>query len=685
MTNLPIRIAVDIGGTFTDLVLLDFRTHTRTIAKVPSTPPDYSLGVVEALTRVGVEISEIDLLIHGTTAHLNALLERRGATTALLTTEGFGDVYKIARGNRIRMYDLHYANPLPLVPRFLIREVRERIGAQGEVITPLEEGTAASLDIESLNVEALAICLLHSYANSVHEEALAAQIRTLAPSLNVYTSFDICREWREYERTSTTVINAYVSPILASYLGKLRERLEHHGFQKPVFLMQSNGGLIESAHAERRGALTLMSGPVGGAVGCVTLGRELDQPNLICIDMGGTSFDFGLVLNGVLATTSEREIAGFPLLAPTVDIQTIGAGGGSIAWLESGALRVGPRSAGAVPGPACYARGGIEPTVTDANVVLGRLSPTAALGGDLPLSPELAAEAMRSIAKPLGLEINRAAEGVIDVVNTKMANAIRSITIGRGIDPRGFALVAYGGAGPLHAAALAEELGIRRVIVPDASGVFSARGMLQADVRHEQSQTVLVPLSEQSLAQLGPQFERLETGLAKLLLSEGIESSRMAFRRSLDMRYVGQEYFINVVLPDEKADCSPVGLKERFDDTYDHQYGHKNLAEDVEIVNARVEGVGRFDEASSPGFARHFLHEARPSRAPRERIRSVVFHGDRCPTRVLDRTVIELGMTIDGPAIVEEHTCTTLVPPGWVAGIDELGNLTVRHHDEAEL
>ncbi|MFC2105327.1 hydantoinase/oxoprolinase family protein [Candidatus Bipolaricaulota bacterium] len=685
MTELPIRAAVDIGGTFTDLVLLDLRTGVCTISKVPSTPPDYSIGVLDALGDVGVEISDIDLLIHGTTAHLNALLERKGATTALLTTEGFGDVYKIARGNRIRMYDLHYANPVPLIPRFRISEIRERIGAQGEVVVPLEEDAAASLKLAASDVEALAICLLHSYANSSHEEALVAQIKEIAPSLSIYPSFEICREWREYERTSTTVINAYVSPILASYLGKLRERLAHAEFQKPVFLMQSNGGLIESVHAERRGALTLMSGPVGGAVGCVALGRELDEPDLICIDMGGTSFDFGLVVNGVLATTSEREIAGFPLLAPSVDIQTIGAGGGSIAWLESGALRVGPRSAGAVPGPACYARGGIEPTVTDANVVLGRISTSAALVGTLTLSPQLAAEAMRSIAELLGLGNDRMAEGVIDVVNTKMANAIRSITIGRGIDPRSFALVAYGGAGPLHAAALAEELGIRRVIVPDASGVFSARGMLQADVRHEQAQTILAPLNEQNLALLGPQFERLEADLARLLLSEGIESSRMAFCRSLDMRYVGQEYFINVILPEQKATYSPVELKDRFDDTYDRQYGHKNLAEDIEIVNARVEGIGRFDEASSSRFAGHLSPELEHDRTTRAQTRSVIFKGVGCPTRVLERSVIVSGETVEGPAILEEHTCTTLVPPGWVAGIDELGNLILRHHDKAEL
>jgi len=679
--RLPVRAAIDIGGTFTDLFLVDYRTNQEYVVKVPSTPPDYSVGILDALQQAGVAISEIDLLVHGTTAHLNALLERKGARIGLVTTEGFGDVYKIARGNRAHMYDLHYSNPIPLVPRFLVQEVRERIGPQGDVVIALEDGAASRLGLERLDIEAVAICLLNSYTNSAHEEALAAEIRSMIPSLDVYPSFEICSEWREYERTSTTVLNAYVSPILSSYLGKLRSRLSLQGFEKPVFLMQSNGGLIESTLAERLGALTLMSGPVGGAVGCVRLAEELGEPNLIAIDMGGTSFDFALVMAGTLLTTSEREVAGFPLLAPSIDIHTIGAGGGSIAWLESGALRVGPRSAGAVPGPACYGHGGTEPTVTDANVVLGRLPSIASLGSDLPLSELRAVDAIRAIAEPLGLDVNRMAEGIINVVNAKMANAMRSITIGRGIDPRDFALVAYGGAGPLHAAALAEELGICRVLVPGAPGVFSARGMLQADIRHEDARTVLLPLIGQTLSDLQLQFEDLETGLSDLLQSEGIQASCMTFRRSLDMRYVGQEYFINVPLPYAEADLSTGEIKERFGSSYDRQYGHKNLAEDVEIVNIRAEGEGCFEEGLRTGLAGSVSAEAGGDRGASPKIRRVTFSGAVWDGRVLTRAQLRLGRSWEGPLIIEEDTCTTLVPPGWDVEVGSSRSLVLTRHD----
>jgi N-methylhydantoinase A len=680
MKHMPLRVAVDIGGTFTDVVVLDLRRNVKTVAKAPSTPDDYSLGVMNALKQVGAKVSDIDLLIHGTTAHLNALLQRNGAATALVTTKGFGDVYKIARGNRIRMYDLHYRNPEPLVARFHIREVAERLDAQGRVIVPLEEDAAESLSLESLDVEAIAVCLLHSYVNPDHEDRLARAIRARLPSVEVYPSFEICREWREYERTSSTVINAYTSPILSSYLASLRTRLAGEGFHRPVFLMQSNGGLIESSEAERRGALTLMSGPVGGAVGCLALSRELAAPNLICVDMGGTSFDFGLVTQGKLATTSERTIAGFPLLCPSVDVQTIGAGGGSVAWVESGSLRVGPRSAGAVPGPACYGKGGNEATVTDANVVLGRIPAATELGGTVFLSGRLAAEAIARIGDRLGLSSARMAEGIVEVVNARMANAIRSITIGRGIDPREFALVSYGGAGPLHAAALAEELGIESVIVPDAPGVFSARGMLQADVRHEQALSVLTPLDAEGLAPLEDRFRQLESDVKRLLLEEGIDRSRMGSQRSLDMRYAGQEYFINVALPGRSDRLTASAIKDLFDDAYDQQYGHKNLAEEVEIVNVRVEGIGRLDEATEQ--ERRFGTGAGPggSLDSTELRRDVVFDGKRRRARVINRRAIAPAESIQGPAVINEPTCTTLVPPGWTASVHGAGHLLMRHH-----
>ncbi len=669
-TTEEIRVAVDIGGTFTDLVLENRALGQTSIVKVPSTPPDYSEGFARALSDLDIPASSIAMIFHGTTAPLNALLERRGVACALVTTKGFADVYKIGRGNRTRMYDIHYRNPDPLIPRNRIFEVVERMSADGSVVEALDQASIAAVieQLRQLEIEAVGICLLHSYANPVHEEILRDRLGAALDGVSVYASFEVCREWREFERTSTTAINASISPVLSRYLGNLRDRLHRLGYASPLFLMQSNGGLIDAHLAEDRAVLTLMSGPVGGIAGCLALGRDLNLGNLICIDMGGTSFDFGLIRDGQAGVTAQREIMGYPILAPSVDIHTIGAGGGSIAWAEGGALRVGPRSAGAQPGPACYGRGGVEATVTDANLVLGRIDPDRFLGGKMRLAPDLAVRAINRLADELAMDSTRLAEGILAVVNGKMANAIRSITIGRGLDPRDFSLVAYGGAGPLHAASIAEELGVGHVIVPSGAGVFSAWGMLQSDVRHERSRTVLRPLCAEALAGLEPIFEQLRNELTDLLRSEGIPPHRMSFRRWLDMRYAGQEYYVGLPLAEDdrplgKAD--PSAIKQRFDDLYENRYGHKNLAEDIEVVNVRLEAIGvvrdvdDLPRCKAGGWPQCVPQEEMPSAGRSNRVMPHVRRED-----------LAVHGPLEGPALLSESSCTTFVPEGWTVHSD---------------
>lgn len=686
----PVRIAVDIGGTFTDLVMYDDTTDTHRVAKVHSTPPDYSEGVIHALAQVLDDFGHMEMLIHGTTAPLNAFLERKGARTALVTTKGFGDVYKMGRGNRIRMYDLHYHAPTPLVPRHLIYEIEERRDAKGNPIVPLEkEQLPTLLDfLRRHDIESVAICFLHSYVNPDHEAAVADFLREAADDLFVTPSHEVCREWREYERTSTVAMNAYVSPILKSYLRKLTTGLEERGYKHAVYLMQSNGGLIASNEAESRGVLTLMSGPVGGSVGSKALSQQIGKPDLICIDMGGTSFDFSLIVDGEAIVTSEKKLDDLPLLAPMVDIYTIGAGGGSIAYSEAGALRVGPQSAGAVPGPACYGKGGTDPTVTDANVVLGRISPGGFLGGSMQLFTDRADEAVGRLAKEFALTKEQMAAGILEVVNAKMANAIRSITISKGIDPRRFSLVAFGGAGPMHAVFIAQELGISEVIVPNAAGAFSAWGMLKTDIRHDASQTYIAPLSRADWTDVEKCFTQLRDSLTQLLEAERIQLEQMRFRRAMDMRYVGQEYFINVPVSEGIADNSKGGeaLKALFDQLYEAQYGHKNLAEEVEIVNLRMEARGllaskaqRVSGKVDPGRA-----EKTPRKLETAPTRPTIFDGESTETAFIDRTRLSPRMEVPGPVVIEEASCTTIVPPGYRLEVDEHGNLVIFRKEKSK-
>jgi N-methylhydantoinase A/oxoprolinase/acetone carboxylase beta subunit len=576
-------LGVDVGGTFTDAVLvLDRRIVT---AKAPTTPQDQSTGVMAAvelaLQRAGRRPEEVTAFAHGTTVATNALLEGHGARTALVATDGFTDVVELARQTRPQLYRLCAARPAPLVPPERRFGAPERTGPSG-VLRPLDDPEALARRVLACGPEAVAVCLLHSYRHADHERAIGAALERLAPDVHVSLSHEVVGTFREYERAATTEVDAALAPLLRAYLERLLARAQDAGLPAPV-IMQSNGGLADLRTAAHHPSLTALSGPAGGAAAAVLLARATGQADLLCFDMGGTSCDVCVVEGGVVRESAGREIGGRPLALPMVDIHTVGAGGGSIAWRDAGgALRVGPRSAGADPGPACYGRGGTEPTVTDADVVLGRIDPARPLSG-VALDARAAHEAVGALAQELGLEgATACAEGIVRVADAEMVRALRVMTVERGVDPRRFALLAFGGAGPLHAAHIADELGIRRVLVPRAAGVLSALGLAAAERRHDVQRTVLAPLDDGVLRDLGP--------------------GEPAF----DLRYRGQSFELTVRGVEPRA----AALREAFEALHEERYGYRDPAGEVELVTVRLREVepgpeveltgGSGDEATVP-------------------------------------------------------------------------------------
>ena len=683
-------VGIDVGGTFTDLVALDPATGRIEVNKVPSTPPNYAQGVLDVLDGVTEDYGRITLLLHGATVHVNALLERKGVPSALITTAGFGDVYAMRRGNRTRPYDLHFRYPEPLIPRGHIFEVEERLDAAGGELKPLKESELDSVveQILAQEIQSVAVCFLHSYANPAHEFAACDYIKKKAPGLFVTPSFRVCQEWREYERTSTVCINAYVSPILQHYLHELTQVLSDRGFSRRIYVMRSNGGLASAEESGETAALSLMSGPIGGNVAGRALSTDTGMQNLICIDMGGTSFETSLIVEGQSALVTSKEVSGFPVQAPVVDIHTIGAGGGSIAWNDMGLMRVGPKSAGAVPGPACYDRGGVDPTVTDANLVLGRLNPDRPFAGNVKLDLQLAEAAVARLAGEFGLSLIQAAQGIVAIVDENMANAIRTMTINRGIDPRDFALVAYGGAGPMHAASIADSLGVKTVVVPKAAGAFSAWGMLETSIRHDLAANFVCLLASIDQAAAERRLCELEDALRSQVEAEGVHASRITFTRSIDVRYLGQAYTLMLELPSGLAfeDIDPKEIKGLFDDIYEKTYGHKNPAEAAEVVSLRVTATGPLQESIPKAF-RLAGGEASESGAPgagssdgkpaaEVQKRAAVFGGQEYKLNFIDRSGIRADDRIEGPVVVEEQSCTTIVPPGFQLS-DRFGNLII--------
>ncbi len=663
------RVAMDIGGTFTDLVVIEDEERTYP-GKVLSTPENPAEGVIAGLEAFVPELQSIDFIVHGTTVGLNSFLERKGTRVLLLMTEGLRDAYSIARHDRKELYTLRYRKPERLVPRRDVLEVRERLRFDGTVETPLDPASLApAIDrIRAEQIAAVAVCLVHSYVNPAHELQVREILARECPGLSITLSHEIAREWREYERGSSAVLNAYIAPRVGGYLERLERELDERGVDSTLYVMQSNGGVTTARKARSQPIQTLLSGPVGGTIGGAALSRATDRPNLLCVDMGGTSFDLSLIVDGKPTVSSEAELEGLPVLLSLVDIHTIGAGGGSLAWLEAGGLRVGPQSAGADPGPACYGRGGTRPTVTDANLFLGRLDPHYFLGGRMSLDTDASARALRSLASQLSLDDAAFADGVLQIVNAKMADAMRTVTVKQGIDPREYSLVAFGGAGPMHAVWLAEELDISETVVPWSPGTFSAWGMLQTDMRHDVVRSFFHPLAETSSEEIASLFRELEEEGMALLAGEGVDEGQRYATRTADMRYVGQEYTVTVSIG------SPVDLAEierSFHEAHAIRYGHAAPGEQVEVVNLRLAALGRLGGRPAPFRSPDGSENASLGR------RAVVYSGEPHDTHVFKRELLPADWTHAGPLVVEELSSTTVVPPGYETRIDDLGNLLI--------
>jgi N-methylhydantoinase A len=676
------RAAVDIGGTFTDLVYLHEETRDVGLAKSSTTAGRFEEGVMNAVGEA--ELGEVSFLAHGTTVIINALTERKGAVTALLTTKGFRDVLEIQRANRPDLYNLTYAKPRPFVPRRLRLEVSERMSYQGEVLAPLdEEGVRAAIaEAKRQGADAFAICFLHSYANDEHERRAAEIVRSEWPEVAVTASHELTNEWREFDRTSTAVLDAYVKPVAAQYLERLAGMLGEAGIaERTRYAMQSNGGISRFELAGRTPINLIESGPVGGVIGAAAIGQLLGERNLITLDIGGTTAKASLVEGGTVRLTSDYHIerspvfAGYPVKVPVVDIVEIGAGGGSIAWLDAaGALKVGPQSAGADPGPASYGWGGTEPTVTDANVVAGRINPDYFLGGQITLDVDRAREALRPIAETLDVSVEEAALGVIRIANANMIHLLKLVSVRRGRDPRDFAIVAFGGGGSMHATALARELQVPRVIVPPAPGHFSAWGMLASDLRHDLVQTRFARADDADLGELTGVWRELEERMRTTFADEGVESKRLAFVRTADMRYAGQEHTVNVPIPDgELGEGERAEIERRFHDLHEQLYTFRQPSP-IEFVNFRLTGLGAVPKPELRRVASNGRIEG-----ALKGTRDVDFDElGRHESRIYERERLGAGAELEGPAVIEEPAASTVVFPGQRLTVDEFGNLIVQ-------
>ena len=669
------RVAVDIGGTFTDIVVENIKKKYSTTYKFLSSPNNPALAVVDGLKNSINFFDEINFLVHGTTVGLNAFLERKGSRVLLIMTSGISDTYTIARGDRKVLYDLQYQKPKQLIPRMDVHEVKERMSWEGKVIDKLQinDFKAIIKKIKKENIKSVAICFLHSYVNPKHEIQAKKNLKEkIDKDVIISLSHEIAREWKEYERSSTVVMNAYIGPIVNNYLKKLEKDLLSSHYSKPLYVMQSNGGVIRAKTAIQKPVHTLLSGPVGGTIGGSALSKIINRPNLICVDMGGTSFDMSLIINKSPNVTNETVQQSLPLLIPFVDIHTIGAGGGSIAWLEEGALRVGPQSAGADPGPACYGKGGLEPTVTDANLFLGRIGIESKLGGWMNLQLNKSKQVLKKMSDKLSMKSVGLAEGILSIINTKMSDAIRTITVKQGIDPREFSLVAYGGAAPMHAVWIAEELEIKEIIVPPSPGTFSAWGMLQTDIRKDLNINFYFPLAVLKKESLKKRFKELTNEASILLKSEGVTKNKMVFNFSVDMRYIGQEYYVNIPV-NPLLDLKK--MEKDFHKTYNDKYGHSQLNAPVEITNLRLAAFGLIDRPID--YSKN-LDIKKNNQINKKINRKVIFGNKKYSTNVINRNSIKIKDVLSGPIIIEEKSSTTVIPPKYLVSRDLMGNLIIK-------
>src|SRR5262245_36898239 len=681
------RVGVDIGGTFTDVAVIDGATGQIGVAKVPTTPSDFAQGVLSALEmalrRYHLAAADVGLLSHATTIVTNAILEEKGARAALITTRGFRDVLELRRSARADLYDLFQDPPSTLIPRRRRFEVTERVGADGAVVTPLAEREIDALiaALKAARVEAIAVALPFSFLNPAHERRLGALLRAALPDRPVYLSSDVLPEIKEFERTSTTAVCAYVGPILASYLERLGEVTRARSLP-PLYLMGSNGGVLEAAEVVAMPAMAVESGPAAGVVAAALVARQTGRRDLLSFDIGGTTAKASLIRDGQYETTPDYEVGGgssmtrwmngtgHPIRVPVIDLAEVSAGGGSIAWVDrAGALRVGPKSAGANPGPACYGRGGAEPTVTDCDLLLGYLDKRSLLDGELAIDLAAAEAAVRKrLAEPLGVDLTTAAAAVIDVVNHAMAEVLKIVSVQRGHDPRDFVLAAFGGAGPLHAAALADELGLAEVICPPIPGAFSALGLVGTDLKRDYVQTLFVLAEAADPAELEAAFAELERQGAAMLDRANVAEDRRRYERSIDARYERQSYELSVPVAAGVFDAAAVAaLADAFHARHRQTYGHDSRGEPVQLVSLRVAAVG----AMPP--LRLSQAPAAPGTDPAKGRRPLWFAGARRHAVVLDRRRLPSGATVTGPAVIESLESTMLVAPGWRGRSDDDG------------
>lgn len=680
-------VGVDVGGTFTDLYAFNRATGAVALHKTASTPANPAeailSGLAELASAAGFPLTAIASLAHGTTVATNALIQRRGARVAVVTTRNFRDLVEIGRQIRPKLYDLKADFPQPLAPREMRFEVDERIGPKGEVITPLDPASvdAVIAQLRDSGAEGCAIAFLFSYLNPAHEAAVKARIAAALPDLAISASHEVQPEFREYERTSTTLLNAYLQPVFGRYMTTLGRALAQDAPAAHVGINQSSGGLMSIDKARDFPIRTALSGPAAGAVGAIHAAMASGLPNVITFDMGGTSADVALIREGRAGLSFDRDVAGFPVRMPMVDINTVGAGGGSIAWFDrDGLVKVGPASAGAVPGPACYGRGGTAPTVTDANVVLGRLSGHGLLGGAMALGEDAARAAIGSVAQRLGFSVERAAQGMLDIVSANMVRAIRAISVERGHDPRDFVLMPFGGAGPLHAEGCARALGIRRILVPLSPGILCAQGLLVADQSEDFVRSQLTPLDEGAGETLAALLADLMAEAAAWWQAEGVAPDARGLRIALDMRYSSQNYELQVpieAMPDAHALPGRDTLRAMFLAAHEQAYGFSNPHDPVDVVALRVTATGRLPSPGVPPLPAG----ATSAPAPRTR-RAVWFDGDApADAPVYDRATLAPGARIVGPAVIDQFDATTLVFPGDTATVDAALNILI---DRAE-
>jgi N-methylhydantoinase A len=675
------RVATDIGGTFTDIVYIDDKGKVC-VNKSHTTPPNFEQGVINVINKCDIDPKDIRDLSHGTTVVINALTERKGAKTGLITTKGFRDILEIGRGNRPDLFNFNFKKPKSFIPRYLRMEAEERVDYQGNELTPLkEEDIYACVDqFKKEGVEAVAIVFLHSYVNPEHERKAKEIVLKLWPEVAVTASYEVSKEWREYERTTTAVLNSYVKPAAKTYVDKLYKELEDMGIDCPKYIMQSNGGTTTFESAKEVPINMVESGPVAGIYGAAMLGNILGEKKVIAFDIGGTTAKCSLVDGGEVKTTTEYRIEktgrfpGYPIRVPVVDIVEIGNGGGSIAWIDkTRTLRVGPQSAGALPGPVAYQKGGTEPTTTDANLVVGRLSPK---NFDMQVDMEKVRKAIEDkVGKAYGLDAEEAAMGIIRVANSNMLNALKLVSVRKGYDPREFSLVAFGGGGPMHAAALAKELGIKKVIIPFAASVFSAWGMLMTDLRSDDIQTFNVNLSKPDYDAINHQWELLEEKAYEENERKGVRREDVYFQHYMDMRYSGQDHTVKVKVPNEPISAENIkDFIEAFHKEHYQNFSFRLDDSSVEIVNMHLASFGKIEKTP--------IREIEPLPYTLEEcekeVRDVVFEDvGKIAAKVYDRDKMSPGMAVDGPAIIEEVSASTVIYPGMYASIDRYGDIII--------